>query len=213
MNRRWFGIFALSLAAATLFSLASCARNQHLTSIKIQPSAGGTFLIADSSLFFDFKAFGTYIHPPHTADITDQVNWQTDTPQVVQVTSAGVVSPNLGCGLGNVFATFKDGDNEVVSNSVPVTVDGPASEGCPQSGATSSLSVSLTGTGTVTSSPAGISCGTICAAQFSTGTTVTLTAAPTSPATAVTWGGCDTSSATGCSVLLEANRIVSATFN
>jgi hypothetical protein len=213
MNRSWFGIVALSLAATTLFSLASCARNQHLTSIQVQPSAGGTFFSADSSLFFDFKAFGTYVHPPHTADITDQVNWQTDNPQVVQVSSAGVVSPSLGCGLGNVFATFKDGDNEVVSNAVPITVDGPASEGCPQGGVTSSLSVTVAGTGTVTSSPAGISCGTICAAQFSTGTTVTLTAAPTSPATAVTWGGCDTSSATSCSVLLEADRVVSATFN
>jgi hypothetical protein len=212
MNRRWFGIVALSLAATALFSLASCARNEHLTSIQIQPSAGGTFFSADPSLFFNFKAFGTYVHPPHTADITDQVAWQTDNPGVVQV-SSGVVSPNIGCGLGNVFATFKDGDNQVVSNSVPITVDGPASEGCPQGGATISLSVTLTGTGTVTSSPAGISCGTICAAQFSTGTTVTLTATPTSPATAVTWGGCDTSSATACSVLLEASTVVSATFN
>jgi len=212
MNRRWFGIFALSLTATVLLSLASCARNEHLTSIQIQPSAGGTFFSADPSLFFNFKAFGTYVHPPHTADITDQVEWQTDNPEVVQA-NAGVISPNTGCGVGNVFATFKDGNNEVISNSAPITVDGPASEGCPQGGATSSLSVGVTGTGTVSSSPAGITCGTICAAQFSTGTTVTLTAVPTSPATGVTWGGCDTSSATSCSVLIEADTVVNAAFN
>ena len=35
-----------------------------------------------------------------------------------------------------------------------------------------------TGTGTVTSSPAGISCGGTCSASYASGTAVTLTAAP-----------------------------------
>jgi hypothetical protein len=213
MNRKWFSIAALVIAATSLLSLSSCAHNQHLTSIQVQPSAGGTFFSADLTAFFQFKAFGTYVHPPHTADLTDQVDWQTDNPEVVQVTSSGVVSPSGGCGLGNVFATFKDGSNLVVSNSSPVTVDGPASAGCPQSGATNNLTVGLTGTGTVTSSPAGITCGTVCSARFATGTPVTLTAVPTLPATSVTWGNCDTSSATTCSVTLQVDRVVTAAFN
>ena len=213
MNRKWFSIAALIIAATSLLSVSSCARNQHLTSIQLQPSAGATFFTADTSLFFDFKAFGTYVHPPETKDITTQVDWQTDNPQVVTVTSAGVVSPGGGCGLGNVFATFKDSSNLVISNSVPVTVDGPASAGCPQSGATHNLTVQLTGTGTVTSSPAGINCGATCSAQFATGTPVTLTAAPTAPATSVTWGNCDTSTATTCSVTLNVDTVVTAAFN
>jgi hypothetical protein len=217
MNRKWFSIAALVIAATALLSLSSCAHNQHLASIQVQPSAGGTFFTADLTAFFQFKAFGTYVHPPHTADITDQVDWQTDNPQVVQVNSSGVVSPSGGCGLGNVFATFKDGSNLVVSNSSPVTVDGPASSGCPQSGATHNLSVNVAsgaGNGAITSSPAGINCGTVCSAAFAVNTSVTLTAAPIPPHTFGAWGGdCTGASGTTCNVSMTTDIAVTATFN
>jgi hypothetical protein len=216
MNAKWFSLSALIAAAVLLLSFSGCGRNQHLESIQVQPSAGGTFFSADPALFFNFKAFGTYVHPPQTKDITAQVDWQSDNPQVVQVTSAGVVSPNVGCGRGNVFATFKDGSNLVISNSVPVTVDGPASSGCPQGGALNTLAVitSGSGQGTVLSSPAGINCGTTCSAQFSTGTTVTLTATPTSPSTFGSWANCDSPASTNpCTVVLSADRSVTVTFN
>ncbi len=141
------------------------------------------------------------------------MTWQSDITQVAQVTSDGVVSPNTTCGTANITATFDDGGNLVVSNSSNITVEGPSSLGCPQGGATSNLTVNVTGTGTVTSSPPGIDCGSVCAAAFTTGTTVALTASPTSPATSVTWSGCDTSSATACSVLVQTNTVVTATFN
>jgi hypothetical protein len=212
MSRKWFSILVLVATATLLFSESSCAYNQHLTSISIQPS-GANFGAIDPSLFVNFKAFGTYNHPPQTKDITNQVTWQSDTPQVAQVSSAGVVSPNTSCGTANVFATFQDSPNDIVSNSAHIVVDGPASLGCPQGGASSNLAVTINGgTGTITSSPAGITCGTICAAQFTTGTTVTLTAAPTAPSTTVVWGGCDSVSGTACTVFLQFNRTVTATF-
>lgn len=211
MSRK-FSILALIAAATFFLSLSSCAFNQHLTSIQVQPS-GANFGAADPSLFVNFKAFGTYLHPPQTKDITSQVTWQTDTPQVAQVTSAGVVSPNLGCGTANVFATLHDGSNDIVSNGAHITVDGPASLGCPQGGALSNLAVVIgAGTGTITSAPAGINCGTTCAAQFPTGTTVSLTATPISPSTSVSWANCDTSSGTACTVFLQTDRTVTATF-
>jgi hypothetical protein len=214
MSRKWFSVLALIVTATVFLSLSSCAYNQHLVSIAIQPS-GATFGAADPTLFVDFKAFGTYVHPPQTKDITTQVTWQTDTPQVAQVTGLGVVSPNIGCGTAEVFATFRDGSNDVVSNSAHIIVDGPASQGCPQGGVLSNLAVTIGagGTGTITSSPAGINCGATCAAQFTTGTTVTLTATPTSPSISVSWANCDTSSGTACTVFLQADRIVTATFN
>jgi hypothetical protein len=213
MNRKWFGILLLIAAATVLFNLSGCAYSRRLVSIAIQPS-GADFGGIDPSLFVDFKAFGTYIHPPQTKDITSQVTWQSDTPQVAQVSATGVVSPNTNCGSANVFATFRDGGNDVVSNSAHVVVDGPASLGCPQGGASSTLAVTIGGgTGTITSSPAGINCGSICATQFTTGTTVTLTASPSSPSTSVTWGNCDSFSGTACTVFLQANRTVTAIFN
>ncbi|HVI09009.1 MAG TPA: hypothetical protein VND65_12035 [Candidatus Binatia bacterium] len=213
MSRVWFNFFLLITAGVLLLS-SSCGFNQHLTSIQIQPTGGATFGAVDPGLYVDFKAYGTYDHPPQTKDITALVTWESDTPQVASVTSGGVVSPNTNCGTSNVFATFYDSPNQVVSNSALITVDGPSSQGCPQSNALSTLSVTITGgTGTISSSPAGITCGSVCAAGFTTGSTVTLTAAPLSPSTAVTWGNCDSAQGTVCTVFLEANRTVTATFN
>jgi hypothetical protein len=70
------------------------------------------------------------------------------------------------------------------------------------------------GAGTVTSSPAGISCGSTCSASFNEGATVTLTGAPTGETEAVKWTGCDSVSAEGkCLVTMSSAREVTAIFN
>jgi hypothetical protein len=74
-----------------------------------------------------------------------------------------------------------------------------------------SLSVAKagSGTGTVTSSPAGINCGSSCCASFSSGAFVTLTAAPTTGSTFSGWSG------TGCTtgtVTMTGNITCTATF-
>jgi hypothetical protein len=68
------------------------------------------------------------------------------------------------------------------------------------------------GTGTVTSSPTGINCGTTCSAQFETGKLVKLTATPGSGSKAATWSGCDAVAAGVCEVTVSASRTVTATF-
>ncbi len=74
------------------------------------------------------------------------------------------------------------------------------------------LSVALSGSGTVTSAPAGINCGADCSEAYASGTVVTLTATP-----AATWsfggwsGGCTGSGP--CSVTMSAARSVSAAFD
>jgi len=70
-----------------------------------------------------------------------------------------------------------------------------------------------TGTGTVTSSPAGINCGTACSANFSIGTQVTLTATPASGSSFAGWSGGNCSGTATCVVTLNTNQKVTATFN
>jgi Divergent InlB B-repeat domain len=219
MSRKWFSVIILVVTATSLCSVSSCGFNQHLVSINI-PESGGTFGAADPSLFFDFKAYGTYIHPPATKDITNLVTWTSDNPQVVQVSSAGVVSPStdLGCGVADISASFYDSPNEVVSNSVAVTVDGPASSGCTPAGSQPTLTISFAGNGTGTVSGPAISCSTpsSCSDQFATGTTLALTASPTGSSTFGGWSGCNSTSgsnASVCTILLENSLTVTATFN
>ena len=218
MIRKWFGVTALVVIAIALFGLASCAHNTHLVSISIQPG-NGTFAAVDPSLFFEYKAYGTYIHPPKTVDITNQVAWQTDNPQVALVTSAGVVSPNTNCGVAQIFATMHDSPNDIVSNMVSITVDGPASQGCPQGGATNNLSVVISSggaDGTVASSPPGINCGSTCSAAFATGTSVALTATPLAGKSFNGWAsGCASITGGGatCNVTLSSDVTVTGSFN
>jgi len=170
-------------------------------------------------LFADFKAFGTYAHPPQTKDITNQVTWQSDIPQVAQVTSSGVVTPNTNCGKANVFATFSDSGNVVISNSSAITVNGPASLGCTPVGPQPILTVNFAGTGTGTvTSPAGVNCSSpsSCSNQFAAGTTLNLTAVATGASSFGGWSNCNsTSGANGeiCTVFLQNNVAVTANFN
>jgi len=69
------------------------------------------------------------------------------------------------------------------------------------------------GAGTVTSNPAGISCGTDCSESYTTGTTVTLSAAANTGSVFGAWSGCDSVSGTTCTVSMNAARTVSASFN
>ena len=79
---------------------------------------------------------------------------------------------------------------------------------------TTSLTVSKagSGSGTVTSSPAGINCGTTCSSAFSSGTVVTLTEAPASGSNFTGWSGACSGSGTTCSVTMGAAESVTATF-
>ena len=70
-----------------------------------------------------------------------------------------------------------------------------------------------TGAGTVTSSPAGISCGGSCGAQFASGTTVSLNATPVAGSKFISWSGACAHAGTGvCTVSMSAATSVTATF-
>src|SRR6266478_5557040 len=68
------------------------------------------------------------------------------------------------------------------------------------------------GSGTVTSSPAGINCGSTCSASYVSGTTVTLTANPAFLSGFGGWTGCDSVSGKTCTVSMNSARSVTADF-
>lgn len=84
-----------------------------------------------------------------------------------------------------------------------------------QSGSLASLAVirSGTGSGTITSDPAGISCGSTCSSQFTPASTVILTASPTTGSKLSGWTGCDMVNSNQCTVSMATSRSVTASFD
>src|SRR5258708_34771540 len=72
------------------------------------------------------------------------------------------------------------------------------------------LTVAVTGNGTVTSTPAGISCPSSCTANFPSGTSVTLTATAAAGSNFGSYGGA--CSGSSCTLVLTNNQSVTATF-
>src|SRR5437870_4798136 len=70
-----------------------------------------------------------------------------------------------------------------------------------------------TGSGMVTGTPAGITCGTSCAASYPSGTAVTLTATPAAGSTFSGWSGGGCTGTGSCTVTLSAATTVTATFD
>jgi Fe-S cluster biogenesis protein NfuA len=81
-------------------------------------------------------------------------------------------------------------------------------EGAPQL----SVKVEGDGNGTVTSSPAGINCGSDCSETYDRGTGVTLTASAQGSSVFAGWGGACTGNASTCTVTMDGSKSVTATF-
>jgi hypothetical protein len=78
-----------------------------------------------------------------------------------------------------------------------------------------SLTITKTGagTGTVTSNPVGIDCGSTCSYQFASGTNVILIATPDSDSAFGGWSGDVTGSCSTIIITMDSNKSVTATFN
>src|SRR5450631_122158 len=220
MKRSYIGLAlgALVMVGAVL-TLPSCGHARKLVGITISPS-GFIFPTPDSAAKGDFTAVGTYIHPPDTRDITAQVLWKTDIPQLIQI-SGGVVSPQTGnvCGIADISASMNDGGNLVIAYAT-VTVNDPTRAICPGGSPTQAVvTVTLLGptaAGVVTSVPAGINCpSAACGSQFTIGTTIVLTATPSAGHGFVSWSpDCTTVAGTTCSILVpNGSTNATATFN
>jgi hypothetical protein len=215
---KWISIFGLSAASSWLLSLSSCARNQELTTITIQPSTF-TFLTPDPTLTANFTALGTYIHPPETKDISALVTWSSDVPQLLTISGTTVSPTGNGCGVVNVSASYSHGtgpDGNLVTGYSTVTINNPLEAICPGGTAAPILAVTpeqtLTTGNSVTSNPVGINCPAVsCGAPFASGTAVTLTATPS--ANFVSWGTtCPGATTNVCVVALTANETITAIF-
>ena len=203
--------------------MPSCGHDQQLVSIAVQPTtetfgAANIPVSADAGATVQLRALGSYIHPPVTKDITNQVQWSSNTPQMVTVNSTGLITvTGLACGGTLISATVTTNSSAGNRSSSGAIVTGTmtANVVCfTGSGQLLAVTFMGAGTGTVTSSPSGLSCSANCSTSFPSGTLVTLTATPSGTSTFGGWVNCDPgSSGQTCNVTLTASRIVTVTFN
>jgi hypothetical protein len=216
MVRNWLGWFAVCV----IMLAPGCGHDQQLVSIAIAPTtetfgASNIPVSADAGLNVQLRALGTYIHPPVTKDITSQVTWTSNTPQMVTVTSGGLITATgRACGGALISATVVTNNHGTVSSSGALVTGTMQANVVCFTGTGPSLTVTFAGlgTGTVSSSPPGLGCDATCNGNFPSGTNVILTAAANG--TFGGWIGCDSTSGSSCVVDdLIANRTVTVTFD
>jgi hypothetical protein len=226
MNRKGLRFVLVFATVLCVIGLPSCARDQELVSINIQPNgaifgAANIPVVDNTGSSRQLRALGNYIHPPVTKDITDQVTWSSDTPDLVLVNSTGLITATgNACGGSTISATVNTNNDAVgrTSSGAIVTASVTATVVCfTGTGSGPLLAVNAiptgTATGTVTSTPSGIMCPSTCTASFASGTPISLTAALTGSSTSVTWSGCIPNGLTCTISSLTADTVVTATFN
>jgi len=113
MSLSWSKCFVLIVIAASLSVLLSCGHAQQLVGITIEPSEEDfgdthTQVFQDAGLNVQLRALGTYIHPPVTKDITNDVTWVSNSPGIATVSDTGLLTAaGIDCGGALVSATLK----------------------------------------------------------------------------------------------------------
>jgi hypothetical protein len=128
--------------------------------------------------------------------------WYLNGTAIPGATSASYGASAAGRYTCTVMATNQAGSGGP-ENSAPFTITPPP--------ATLAVSKSGSGTGTITSVPGPISCGSICLASFPFGTVAQLTAAPATGSRFAGWSGACAGTTT-CAVTMSANQAVAAAF-
>jgi hypothetical protein len=127
------------------------------------------------------------------------VTWASSHAAVATIDAAGRATA-VGPGVTTISAT--DAVGNVATTSLTV-IQPRYTLAVVKSGLLAAL-------GSVTSSPAGISCGGTCSSDYADGTVVTLTASPALLLSS--WSGCDAANGATCTVTIRANRTVTASF-
>ncbi|MBK9950681.1 MAG: hypothetical protein IPP10_03890 [Candidatus Competibacteraceae bacterium] len=123
------------------------------------------------------------------------------------ITCAG----GIACGISETAANSANNTLSLNNTRAAVAAFRSAQVVTPPAPTTYALTVSKSGSGTVSSSPAGINCGSDCSENYAGGTNVTLNAVPAAGSTFAGWSGACTGTA-ACAVTMNAAKNVTATF-
>jgi subtilisin family serine protease len=225
------GAFAVLRQAAPNASVTSILTALQQTGLMISDTrTGGTVTKPRIRIYEAAQALGGPTNPPPAltslspstatvggAGFTLTVNGSNFIPTSV-IQWNGVARTTTYLSSGQLTMSVAAGDI-AAQGTATVTVVNPQPGGGTSNGLqftvapafTLSVTKAGTGTGTVTSSPAGISCGSTCSASYASGQVVTLQASASAGSIFTGWSGACTGTGT-CTVTMNANKTVTATF-
>ena len=113
MNRKCGRLMGVVATMLCVIGLPGCGHEQQLVSIDVEPAietfgANNIPVKANAGSSVQLRALGSYIHPPVVKDITAQVVWASNTPQMITVNSTGLITATgNACGSSLVSATVR----------------------------------------------------------------------------------------------------------
>ena len=203
---------AINGTATLIVSITSGGGGSNtLTSLTIIP-AKGTQVVDHLGETAQYIAIGTFTGTPATQDMTGQVTWSSSDVRVGTINSAGLATA-IDIGETTITALATSSTGAAITGTSDFTV---ATQGGGNNLPTLTVYEVGQGTGTVTSTPAGIDCGAGagCTANFVLGTPVSLTAVAAPGSTFAGWSAnCTPPNSATCSVTMTDNVTVGAIFN
>ena len=162
-------------------------------------SSLGEILVPSSPLLAGVPTFTTSDNttPTLAPGATLLAKWENGKPAIATKGRVESVSASLDEGVFNPISVAA----QLVVNAAHVFV-----------GQALTVSKAGTGSGTVTSTPGGVSCGTTCAFTFPFGTMVTLSASPSAGSSFAGWSGAGCSGTSTCAVTMNTAQAVTASF-
>lgn len=133
-----FASFVILLTTALVLIQAGCGHPTTMTGLSISPT-GSTIIGRGVGATVQYTAYGTFMHPSETRDVTTQVTWTSAIPDVGTVQN-GLVTSGLGCGTTLITATAgrdlvntRDGSNQqILTATATFTVADPNEPLCPK---------------------------------------------------------------------------------
>jgi Divergent InlB B-repeat domain/Bacterial Ig-like domain (group 2) len=198
------------VGTATLTVLNN-AQSLTLKSITILRSTSAVQSAGETAQYI---AIGNYIGETATRDITNEVAWSSSNARIATINSSGLATAIGACpqsGQTTIGAVARTPQGQVVSAKTDLSVAYCGPEKQP----TLTVYKVGQGSGTITSSNAGISChsGSGCTANFAVNTPVTLTAIAEPGSVFVGWtANCRPSESSTCTMTMVNNATVGAIF-